>query len=102
MLVYLDHNATTPIHEYVLQAMLPLMRATVGNPSSLHRFGRLQKDAIESARAQVADLVDAHPDQVVFTSGGTEANNLLIKGSVASREIINITSQSAVMMAANV
>jgi len=90
MAVYLDHNATTPLHEDVLQAMLPVMQTMVGNPSSLHRFGRLQKDTIEGARQQVADLVDAHPEQVVFTSGGTEANNLLLKGMAASVDINRI------------
>lgn len=87
MAVYLDHNASTPLHEDVLQAMLPLMQTMVGNPSSLHRFGRLQRDAIERAREQVAALVDAHPDQVIFTSGGTEANNLLIKGMAAAGQV---------------
>jgi len=87
MAVYLDHNATTPLHEDVLMAMLPVMRAMVGNPSSLHRYGRLQKDTIEKAREQVAQLVDAHPDEVVFTSGGTEANNLLVKGAAGSASI---------------
>ena len=90
MAVYLDHNATTPLHEDVLQAILPMMQTMVGNPSSLHRFGRLQKDAIEGARQQVADLVDASPEQVVFTSGGTEANNLLLKGLAASADINRI------------
>ena len=60
--------------------MQPYMGSVSGNPSSLHRFGRLQRDAIEHAREQVAALVDARPEQVVFTSGGTEANNLLLKG----------------------
>lgn len=95
MAVYLDHNATTPLDEQVLQAMLPLMQSMVGNPSSLHRFGRLQKDAIEKAREQVAALVDAHPEQVVFTSGGTEANNLLVKG-IASAPGISRIAVSAV------
>ena len=90
MAVYLDYNATTPVHESVMQAMLPYLQHSVGNPSSLHRFGRLQKDAIEKAREQVAQLVDAHPDQVVFTSGGTEANNLLVKGIAASPDIKRI------------
>ena len=90
MAVYLDHNATTPLDEQVLQAMLPLMQSMVGNPSSLHRYGRLQKDAIEKAREQVARLVDAHPEQVVFTSGGTEANNLLVKGIAAAPGISRI------------
>lgn len=87
MAIYLDHNASTPLHDDVLQTMLPLMQSMVGNPSSLHRFGRLQKDAIERAREQVAALVDAHPDQVIFTSSGTEANNLLIKGMAAAPQV---------------
>jgi cysteine desulfurase len=68
------------LHEKVFEAMRPYMGVVGGNPSSLHRFGRLQRDAIEHAREQVAALVDARPEQVVFTSGGTEANNLLLKG----------------------
>lgn len=90
MPVYLDHNATTPLHADVLQAMLPLMQAMVGNPASLHRFGRMQRDAIERAREQVAGLADAHPEQVIFTSGGTEANNLLVKGVAASASVSRI------------
>jgi len=88
--VYLDYNATTPLHEKVLEAMQPYMGAVNGNPSSLHRFGRLQRDAIENAREQVAALVDARAEQVVFTSGGTEANNLLIKGLCAEPGINRI------------
>ena len=90
MAVYLDHNATTPLHEDVLEAMLPVMQSMVGNASSLHRFGRLQRDTIERAREQVAGLVDAHPEQVIFTSGGTESNNLLVKGMAASTTINRI------------
>ncbi len=80
MAVYLDNNATTALDEAVLEAMLPFMGAVTGNPSSVHRFGRLQKDAIEQARESVAQLVGARAEQVVFTSGGTEANNLLLNG----------------------
>ncbi|NOQ68512.1 MAG: aminotransferase class V-fold PLP-dependent enzyme [Gammaproteobacteria bacterium] len=80
MAVYLDNNATTPLDEKVLQAMLPFMGQVTGNPSSVHRFGRLQKDAIEQARESVAQLVGARSEQVVFTSGGTESNNLLLNG----------------------
>lgn len=80
MAVYLDNNATTALDEKVLQAMLPYMGQLTGNPSSVHRFGRLQKDAIEQARESVAQLVGARAEQVVFTSGGTESNNLLLKG----------------------
>jgi cysteine desulfurase len=80
MAVYLDNNATTPLDEKVLDAMLPYMGQVTGNPSSVHRFGRLQKDAIEQSRELVARLVGARADQIVFTSGGTEANNLLLGG----------------------
>lgn len=90
MAVYLDHNATTPLHEKVFEAMRPYMGAVSGNPSSLHRFGRLQRDAIEHAREQVAALVDARAEQVVFTSGGTEANNLLLKGLCAADNVRRI------------
>ena len=80
MAVYLDNNATTALDEEVLEAMLPYMGQVAGNPSSVHRFGRLQKDAIEQARASVAQLAGARAEQVIFTSGGTESNNLLLNG----------------------
>ena len=80
MAVYLDNNATSALDEDVLQAMLPYMGQVTGNPSSLHRFGRLQKDAIEQARESVAELLGAGAEQVIFTSGGTESNNLLLNG----------------------
>lgn len=80
MAIYLDHNASSPLHEKVFEAMSPYMGATSGNPSSLHRFGRLQRHAIDQAREQVAALMDAQASQVIFTSGGTEANNLMLKG----------------------
>lgn len=80
MAVYLDNNATTALDKRVLDAMLPYMGQVTGNPSSVHRFGRLQRDAIEQARESVARLAGARAEQVVFTSGGTESNNLLING----------------------
>ncbi|MBE9563944.1 MAG: cysteine desulfurase [Proteobacteria bacterium] len=80
MAVYLDNNATTALDEKVLEAMLPYMGQVAGNPSSVHRFGRLQKDAIEQARESVAQLAGARAEQVIFTSGGTESNNLLLNG----------------------
>ena len=80
MAIYLDNNATTLLDEKVLEAMLPYMGQVTGNPSSVHRFGRIQKDAIEQARASVARLVGARAEQVIFTSGGTESNNLVLKG----------------------
>lgn len=82
MSVYLDNNATTPVDERVLEAMLPYMREQFGNPSSSYQLGRQARTAVNQAREQVAALVNAHPSQVVFTSGGTEANNLAIKGTV--------------------
>ena len=83
MPVYLDHNATTSLDALVLEEMLPYLTVHHGNPSSAHRFGRVAQAAIDKAREQVADLVNAHPRQVIFTSGGTEANNLAIKGVAA-------------------
>lgn len=80
MPVYLDHNSTTPLDERVLEAMLPHMRELYGNASSQHRYGRLTSGAIERAREQVAALVGAKPNQVIFTGGGTEANNLALRG----------------------
>ncbi len=85
MVTYLDHNATTPLDERVLEAMLPWLTGRFGNPSSLHALGRDAREAIGSAREQVALLVGAHPTQVVFTSGGTEANNAAMKGAAAGR-----------------
>ncbi len=85
MSVYLDHNATTPLHEQVLDAMMPYMTGLYGNPSSVHRYGRLTRDALEQARMQVANLLGAQPQEVIFTSGGTEANNLAIRGVLANR-----------------
>jgi len=79
--VYLDHNATTPLAEQVLQAMLPYLREQYGNASSRHEFGTVARQAIDRAREQVAALVGVQPSQVVFVSGGTEANNLFIKGA---------------------
>jgi len=80
MTVYLDHNATTPLDPAVLAAMLPYLQSRYGNPSSVHGPGREARAAVDEAREQVAALVGAHPSQVIFTSGGTEANNLAIKG----------------------
>ncbi|MCC6947619.1 MAG: cysteine desulfurase [Bradyrhizobiaceae bacterium] len=79
--IYLDYNATTPVLPAVLDAMLPFLRAEFGNPSSAHAFGRRAKDAVGTARAQVATLIGAAPDEIVFTSGGTEASNLAIRGT---------------------
>lgn len=82
--IYLDHNATTPIAPEVAGAMWPFVTEHFGNPSSDHPYGRVAKAAVDIAREQVAALIRAHPDEVVFTSGGTEANNLAIRGSVTA------------------
>ena len=84
--VYLDHNATTPLDERVLEAMLPHLRGNYGNPSSVHAAGREARAALDRAREQVAALVNAHPSQVIFTSGGTEANNAAVKGVAFAAE----------------
>ena len=82
--VYFDHNASTPLDERVLAAMLPYLREQCGNASSRHEFGTVARKAVDDAREQVAALVGVQPAQVIFTSGGTEANNLFIKGVAAT------------------
>jgi cysteine desulfurase len=79
-LIYLDHNATTPVLPEVVDAMLPYLREHFGNPSSGHVYGRRAHEAVARARRQVADLLGCDDDEVIFTSGGTEANNLAIRG----------------------
>lgn len=81
--VYLDHNATTPLEPAVLEAMMPWLSLQFGNASSRHEYGRAARRAIDEARASVAAAVGAHATEVVFTSGGSEANNLFIKGAAA-------------------
>jgi cysteine desulfurase len=83
--IYLDHNATTPILPEVVDAMLPYLREHYGNPSSSHAIGRRAHEAVERARLQVAGLLGCDHDEVIFTSGGTEANNLAIRGTVEAR-----------------
>jgi cysteine desulfurase len=79
-MIYLDHNATTPIAGEVLEAMRPFLGERYGNPSSNHDLGRVAKQGLEEARGRVAELLGALPEEVVFTSGGTESNNMVIKG----------------------
>lgn len=83
--IYLDHNATTPVHPAVLEAMLPYLREHFGNPSSPHVYGQRAKRAVDRARDQVAALLACRPDEVLFTSGGTEANNLAVRGVVEAQ-----------------
>src|SRR5262245_16930748 len=85
--IYLDHNATTPLLPEVVDAMLPYLREHFGNPSSSHAHGRRPREAVAQARARVAALIGADADEIVFTSGGTEANNLAIRGVSATRSV---------------
>lgn len=77
-MIYFDNNATTPIDERVFETMLPFLKNMYGNPSSVHRLGRVAKSAVETAREQVAFFIDCDPSQIIFTSGGTESNNLAL------------------------
>lgn len=86
MSTYLDHNASTLLDPRVLEVMQPYLSGPYANPSSAHRQGRAARDAVETARAQVAALVNARFGNVIFTSGGTEANNLAVKGIAARGE----------------
>lgn len=79
-MIYLDHNATTPIDPVVAQAMMPYIFEHYGNPSSSHMLGQTAKQAVERARKQLAALLNALPDEIIFTSGGSESNNMVIKG----------------------
>ena len=108
--VYLDHAATTPVRPEVLEAMLPYLRAEAfGNPSSAHRFGRTARAGLEAARREVAQAVGAEPNQVIFTSGGTEADNLGIGGAaLAARDrgaamcaVVSAIEHKAVLAAAH-
>ncbi len=77
-MIYFDHNATTPIDDRVFEAMLPFLKSFYGNPSSLYRHGRIVRSAIDAAREQLAALIDTQAAQIIFTSGGTESNNLAL------------------------
>jgi cysteine desulfurase len=95
MNVYLDNAATTQLHPQVLEEMLPFLTEIFGNPSSSHSFGRKSKAAIESARKTIASAINAGPLEIVFTSGGTEANNMAIKCAVETYGVKHIVSSVA-------
>lgn len=82
--IYFDHNATTPVDPVVLDAMLPYFSGDFGNASSIHTFGQRARSAVETAREQVAALINARPQEIVFTSGGTESDNHAIFGIAAN------------------
>ncbi len=80
--IYLDYNATTPVDPAVTEAVFPYLSEHFGNPSSSHAFGRTAHAAVDQARRQVAELLGAQPDEILFTSGGSEASNHALKGIV--------------------
>lgn len=84
--IYLDHNATTYVHPEVFEAMRPYFTDSFGNASSIHEFGRIGKAGLENSRQKIAELLRCQPNEIVFTSGGTESDNLAIKGTAYSRE----------------
>ncbi|MFU8794574.1 MAG: cysteine desulfurase NifS [Dethiobacteria bacterium] len=83
--VYMDHGATTPVREEVLEAMLPFFREHYGNPSSLHAQGRAVRKELENARDIIAGVLGAEPKEIIFTSGGTESNNIVLRGAAKKR-----------------
>jgi cysteine desulfurase len=97
-LAYLDHNATSPLRPAALDAMVEVLRAG-GNPSSVHRWGRAARASVDNARRQVAALVGASPAEIVFTSGGTEANNLALTGAGRRRLLVSAVEHDSVLRA---
>ena len=85
-MIYLDYNATAPVHPQVLAAAMPYLQAKFGNPSSAHAKGAEAKHAMEQARVHVATAIGARPQEIVFTSGGSESNNMVLKGIFLSPE----------------
>jgi len=83
-LIYLDNAASTAVHPEVVKEMLPYFGVQYGNPSSIHQFGRKAKNAVQKARKQVAALIGAEPNEILFTSGGTESNNTILDGVLKS------------------
>jgi cysteine desulfurase len=96
-IIYLDNAATNPLDKEVLKAMLPFFKEKFGNPSSAHSLGQSAKDAIEKARKQVASMINAEPDEIIFTSGGTEANNLALKCFPSEKIVTSSIEHHAVL-----
>lgn len=84
--IYMDNVSGTPMHPKVIEAITPFLKEGFGNPSNLHQFGRATSEAIQTARGQTANLINAKPNEVIFTSSGTEANNFAIKGILAAHK----------------
>ncbi|HEY2845547.1 MAG TPA: cysteine desulfurase family protein, partial [Bryobacteraceae bacterium] len=96
---YFDHNATTPVSPEVLEAMLPVMTEVYGNASSIHHFGQAARQKLDAARQQVAQALGADPQEIVFTSGGTEADNLAIFG--VGGHVVTTTMEHPAVLAAS-
>ncbi|MFZ9815477.1 MAG: aminotransferase class V-fold PLP-dependent enzyme, partial [Candidatus Kapaibacteriota bacterium] len=88
-MIYLDNSATTHIDEEILHAMLPWMQDFYGNPSSAYALGRKSRVAIEEAREEIAASMNAHPAELIFTSGGTESNNAILKSACIESRLVN-------------
>src|SRR6266702_5932502 len=101
--IYLDYNATTPVDPAVVEAMLPYLSTHFGNPSSSHHYGQLTHRAIDTAREQVAQLIGCLPGEIIFTGGGSESDNLAIRGATLARRsrgdhiITQVTEHPAVL-----
>ena len=97
--IYLDNSATTPVDPRVVEAMMPFLTEQFGNASSIHYYGQQARSAVDKARHQVANLIGARPNEVIFTSGGTESNNLAIRGlleaSVSSPHVSEVPTQTS-------
>ena len=105
--IYLDYNATTPVDPVVVEAMLPYLSTHFGNPSSTHRYGHVTRQAIATARQQVARLLGCTASELIFTGGGSESDNLAIRGVALARRasgnhiITQVTEHPAVLKTCN-
>jgi cysteine desulfurase len=97
---YFDHNATTPVSPEALEAMLPVMTEVYGNASSIHYFGQIARQGLDAARKQLAGMLGVEPQEIVFTSGGTEADNLAIFGSANGGHVVTATFEHPAVLAA--
>ncbi len=95
-MIYLDNSATTCVDEEVLEAMLPWFREDYGNASSVYAIGRKARVAIESAREEIAHYIHAHPAEILFTSGGTESNNTVLKSCVGDSSLVDKIAHSSI------
>src|SRR5579863_497706 len=84
--IYLDYNATTPVDPAVVEAMMPYLALHFGNPSSTHRYGQESRQAVAMARSQVAQLLGCEPAEIIFTGGGSESDNLAIRGVALAKQ----------------